>query len=137
MQSYAGPLAVVVIKGTWCAVCAAQVSRLATYRDELIQLGAGIVVLSPDGAEANKAYGTRIRSPFPVLGDPDHSELAELGLWLPEPGYAMPSVLFVDRCGQLVATKRGRQPGVGDEHAIMGRLRQMAASPAQCRALDS
>src|SRR5688500_14145848 len=63
-------LVVVVMKGSWCPVCVAQIRRLESMRSRLNAVGALLVAVSTDSTEDNRRAATRERLSTVLLSDP-------------------------------------------------------------------
>jgi peroxiredoxin len=125
-------LVVVTMKGTWCQVCVAQLERLAKLRDALESRGARVVAITVEPAKKNAALAKRLGLPFPILSDPKHRIVEQLGLWLPRADHPMPATVVFDRCGTERARLRGRRPGQRPEPQLLAFLRKLQEKPARC-----
>jgi len=126
---------VVVMKGTWCSVCVAQLERLASLQASLDALDTRVVGISADPSADTAALSARL--PWPVYSDPAHAVIEAMGLWLPARVYPQPGLVVYDRCGVERARQAGRGPGWRPEPAILKLLEEMAAAPAACGELAS
>ncbi len=125
----AGPAAVVVMKGTWCGVCVAQLRRLEAQRSALKAIGAEVVGLhSEPPAASRKLKGLSL----PILSARSPGWLRTQNLWLERLGFPMPGIVFLDRCGQISEVVRGRRPGQDQTKLILRTLERLAKAPAGC-----
>jgi peroxiredoxin len=125
-------LVVVVMKGHWCGVCVEQLRRFANFGLELKRLDATVIGLNADTVRANRKVAEEKAVNLPILSDPPHAVIDALGLWLPDYGHPMPSLVVFDKCGYEVARKVGRQAGSKSEAAILTLLRRMQEKPPSC-----
>lgn len=119
------PVAIVVMKGTWCRVCQDQLVELTDRLDEVSHSGGAVFGLSADKPEANQRLMDQRQIGFPVLSDADPSVLCELGLWDDKRDHAIPGVVFVDEDGQIEHVHRGRYPDRPQTQMILERLERM------------
>jgi len=75
-----GPLVVSMNRGHWCDFCRLELTALQAHADQIAELGASIVAISPE----TQLYAQRFRSKhgltFPVLCDLDNGYALSLGL---------------------------------------------------------
>lgn len=116
-------VAIVVMKGTWCPVCRAEVDRLEARAHEIWGAESVVAVLTDHTPERNLAFVHKTRTPFPVLADPDHDQLAEWGLYRSGMNHPVPGVVFLDENGEVVKIHRGRYPGRDQGDMILETLR--------------
>lgn len=68
-----GPILLLFYRGDWCSYCNAQLAGYALRREELAEIGAKVLAISVDGGPDGARLKTKLRFPFPVLSDPDHT----------------------------------------------------------------
>ncbi len=68
-----GPVLLLFYRGDWCSYCNAQLAGYALRHRELAALGAKVLAVSVDGGPHGARLKTKLRFPFPVLSDPDHT----------------------------------------------------------------
>jgi peroxiredoxin len=93
-----GPVVLVFYRGDWCAYCNGQLASLARRFEEFEAEVAGISV---DPPENNSGMVGKLLLPFPLLSDPRGDLAKRLGLWDAEEGVAVPSVVVIDRSGEI------------------------------------
>jgi peroxiredoxin len=115
-------VAIVVMKGTWCPVCRAEVDRLVARAHEVWGAGGFVAVLTDHAPDRNAAYAEHTAL-WPVLSDHDHDVLSEWGLYRDGMDHPIPGVVFLDRDGQVTRVLRGRYPGREQDDMIIDTLR--------------
>src|SRR5262249_3176137 len=65
-----GPLIVTFFRGRWCPYCVANLEALQAIYGDLRELGASLVVISPQTLKQNSFTVDQHRLTFPVLSDP-------------------------------------------------------------------
>ena len=128
------PVVVVVMKSPSCPVCLEQLARLARQRRALDKLGATVVGLVAYNGGKNLRQLANLKLGLPIVAMPP-PHLARLGMASPTPGQALPGLLFLNSCGQLVEQRLGRAPGHPEDHLIFRLLRAIAAEPSRCGTL--
>jgi peroxiredoxin len=123
-------LVVVVMKGTWCQVCAEQLGRLAKLEPELAKLQSRVVGLTHDGHE--KATKVARSTGAPVASDPKHDVLDALGLWRDDWEHPLPAIVVFDRCGVERGRLPGRRPGAKPDQALLDFLKKLDQTPEHC-----
>ena len=96
-----GPVVLVFYRGDWCAYCNGQLASYARELEEFERRGAQVVGISVDPPQNNARMVGKLRLPFPLLSDPRAELVTRLGLWDPEDQVARPSILVVDRSGEV------------------------------------
>ena len=96
-----GPVMLVFYRGDWCAYCNGQLASYARELDEFERRGTQVVGISVDPPQNNVRMVGKLRLPFPLLSDPRAELVTRLGLWDPEDQVARPSILVVDRSGEV------------------------------------
>lgn len=75
-----GPLVVSMNRGHWCQFCRYELTALQEHADQIAELGASVIAISPE----TQAYATKFRErcglSFPVLCDVDNGYALSLGL---------------------------------------------------------
>jgi len=124
-QADGNALVVVVMKGHWCAVCRAQVQRFAPHRAKLTELHAKVIGLNADSFRANREVVRQQAMDFPLISDPEHELLDQLGLWLPQAQHPMPAIVVFDACGEERARIVGRAPADRPELRVLELLSEI------------
>ncbi len=114
------PVAIVVMKGTWCGVCRGQLVRLEERIAEVEAAGAVVVGMTDQPPAVNLAAAERMGISIPILSDADGDAILSFGL--EGPNHPVPGVVFVDRDGKVADVVRGRYPGQPQEDWIVERL---------------
>lgn len=125
-------LVVVVMKGVGCAVCVAQLERLARYQKQLSALRATVVAISHDSPAKIRQMLKQRKIAFPVLSDPQHRVLEALGLWRPRWGHPLPSIVIFDRCGDERGRLEGRGPRARPERSLFRLLQRLHRQRPKC-----
>jgi peroxiredoxin len=120
------PLAVIVMKGTHCRACRAELRRLEERAAELARLDVRVVAVSADPPQAHAEMKENLDVRFVTLTDPDGRALKSIEMWMAGPDMPLPGVLFLDRCGDLAGVYRGRRPGRAQTKHILGGLEELA-----------
>lgn len=68
-----GPILLLFYRGDWCSYCNAQLAGYALRHEELSALGAQVLAISVDGGPDGTKLKTKLRFPFAVLSDPEHT----------------------------------------------------------------
>lgn len=84
-----GPLVVSFFRGTWCPYCNEEIQALADAYPEFREVGAELVVITPQSAENAKPYRDEHPVPFHVLVDEDMSISNAFGLTYTMPEYLL------------------------------------------------
>lgn len=126
------PVAVIVIKGSWCSACRDQLLSLSEMLDEIREAGGDVVGLSTEDAGTNRMIMKDLGLGFPILGEPSARLLERLGMWIRDKGHPMPGVIFLDACGDVAARQLGRRPGVSQDAMILETLRKLAQDGSRC-----
>lgn len=120
------PVALVVMKGTWCPVCQKQLKRLSHRMPDIQAADAAVFGLSTSDAETNRRLQNRLELGFPILGDADKSLHRGLEMWVERRGHAMPGVIYLDEEGNIAKVHRGRYPGQNQTDCILDTLDRIA-----------
>jgi len=96
-----GPVVLVFYRGDWCAYCNGQLASYARRFEEFEERSAGVAGVSVDPPENNARMVGKLLLPFPLLSDPRGDLIKRLGLWDAEEGVAVPSVIVLDRSGEI------------------------------------
>lgn len=128
-------LVVVVIKGTWCPVCVAQLQRLSKLQRQLDARNTRVVALTSEPPAQIGAAQKRL--PFKLLNDPKHLVLQRLGLWRPRWNHAQPAIVVFDRCGKERRRVEGRAPAVRVERSLFRVLDELLREKHRCKLLTA
>src|SRR5215210_4728787 len=96
-----GPVVLVFYRGDWCAYCNGQLASYARRFEEFEERRAVVAGISVDPPENNARMVGKLLLPFPLLSDPRGELIKRYGLWDEEEGVAAPSILVVDRSGEI------------------------------------
>lgn len=129
------PLAVVVIKGTYCKACTAELVRLEENARVIESLGGVVVVVSTDDPARHRTFKEDQRLSMPLLTDESGEVLRPLGFYSYANTEPTPGVFFVDRCGDVVGRFFGRRPGAPQTRFILDGLMDLARSAPTCEVL--
>ena len=125
------PVAIVVIKGDWCATCIAQLESLALHQRVLDTIGARVVGLVYEGSGKARLKLNQLSIGLPVFGATEHL-FGILGLWTAHRAEPTPGLIFLDRCGRVIDTHSGRTPGINQNAMIFRSLMDLAEQPSKC-----
>ena len=114
------PVAIIVMKGTWCPVCRAQLQRLQERMDEIEGAGAVIVGMTTQSPVENETAAAQLGLAFPILSDADWDVIQSFGLI--GASHPTPGVVFLDERGHVQDIVPGRYPGRPQEDWIIRRL---------------
>jgi peroxiredoxin len=123
------PVALVVMKGTWCPVCQKQLKRLSNRMPDIQAADAAVFGLSTSEAKTNRQLQNRLELGFPILGDADKSLHRGLEMWVDRRGHAMPGVIYLDEEGRIAKVHRGRYPGQNQTDCILDTLDRISDDP--------
>lgn len=105
------PALIFFYRGNWCPLCMAQVKEIAARYREVVQMGARVLLVSPQPHENSVALAKRFEVPFDFLTDEGNLGARALGLemknGLPmgmgllgyEPSTVYPTVVVLDATG--------------------------------------
>lgn len=96
-----GPVVLVFFRGDWCPYCNGQLAGYARNLDQFERRGAQLAGISVDPPQSGARMVGMLRLPFPLLSDPRGELIRRCGLWDDEEGVAIPSVVIVDRSGEV------------------------------------
>jgi peroxiredoxin len=96
-----GPVVLVFYRGDWCSYCNGQLASYARRFEEFERRGAQVAGVSVDPPENSAQLVGKLQLPFPLLSDPRGELTKRLGLWDEEEGVAKPSILVLDRTGEV------------------------------------
>ena len=68
-------------RGNWCPFCTAQIRELAQKYQEIEATGTGVVLISPQSLEKQRAIAARFDIPMLFLRDPDNRVAKQLGIF--------------------------------------------------------
>jgi peroxiredoxin len=100
-QLEVGPVVLVFYRGDWCPYCNGQLAGYAREYEEFDKRGAQVAGISVDPPGNNARMVGKLLIPFPLLSDPRGELIKRYGLWDEEEGVAVPSILVVDRSGEI------------------------------------
>ncbi len=100
-QLEVGPVVLVFYRGDWCPYCNGQLAGYAREYEEFDKRGAQVAGISVDPPGNNARMVGKLLLPFPLLSDPRGELIKRYGLWDEEEGVAVPSILVVDRSGEI------------------------------------
>lgn len=120
------PVAIVVMKGTWCSVCRRQLDALSDRLHMATQMGAAIVGLSTGSADTNRHMMRKLNLEFPVLSTTSDQFLRDVRLSRDRSERAIPGVVFLNEQGNIAKVHRGRYPGKPQEKYILRTLQKLS-----------
>ena len=119
-----GPVVLVFYRGDWCAYCNGQLAKYARRFEEFEERSAAVAGVSVDPPENNARMVGKLLLPFPLLSDPRGELMKRLGLWDAQDGVAVPSVIAIDRSGEIRYLYTGSDlADRPDEEEVLGALR--------------
>ncbi len=74
-----GPILLLFYRGDWCSYCNAQLAGFALRHGELAAIGAKVLAISVDHGPDGARLKTKLRFPFTVLSDPEHTVIDKYG----------------------------------------------------------
>lgn len=79
-----GPMAVVFIRGHWCQFCQTAIAALSDAVDDLGEIGASVVFITPETRGYTQRLKAQTKTPFPILTDMDngYAMANELVIWV-------------------------------------------------------
>lgn len=106
------PAVLMFYRGNWCPLCSAQVAEIAMRYRDIEQLGARVVLISPQSQQESAALASRFDAPMDFLTDEAGRAGRALGIWhaggvpLGIFGYGsdtvFPTVVVTDARGRVV-----------------------------------
>jgi peroxiredoxin len=126
------PVAVIVMKGTWCFACTDEIKRLDALRAHWQELGVKILALNTQSAHNNRTFQHQAQSSIPIFSDPKGELLNNIGFYLANRDHPLPGALFFDGCGERKHTIKGRRPGRSQDQIILVTLREIKAEQKTC-----
>jgi peroxiredoxin len=90
--------------------CRSHVAQLGRMNDEFIKAGAQILVILGDTLERARSYAETLKSPFPVLADPDRAVYHRFELEKNFIGIQRTASVIVDQSGVIRYLKRVTNP---------------------------
>lgn len=75
-----GPLVISFYRGAWCPYCNLEIRALATHIDQIRQLGADLVAISPQVVDKSDQQSRSLDLSFDVLSDVGNKVAREFGL---------------------------------------------------------
>src|SRR5215203_1242944 len=123
-----GPVVLVFYQGDWCAYCNGQLASYARRFEEFEERWAEVAGVSVDPPETNARMVGKLLLPFPLLSDPRGELMKRLGLWDAQDGVAVPSVIAIDRSGEIRYLYTGSDfADRPDEEEVLAALRGIPA----------
>ena len=96
-----GPVVLVFYRGDWCPYCNGQLASYARRFAEFERRGVQVAGVSVDPPDDSARLVGKLRLPFPLLSDPRGELIKRLDLWDLREGVARPSVVVLDRSGEV------------------------------------
>jgi peroxiredoxin len=108
------PTILMFFRGNWCPLCMAQIKEIAGYYQQLSDLGAKIVLISPQPEKNTQALATKFNVDFYFMTDVNNEAAKSLGIEMENGlpmgmevlGYqkdtVLPTVLITDRNGKII-----------------------------------
>jgi peroxiredoxin len=136
-----GPVVLIFYRGDWCPYCNGQLASYARNIDRLEQRGVQLAGISVDPPQNSARMVGKLQLPFPLLSDPRGELIARYGLWDSEDGVAIPSVIVIDRSGEVRYAYSGSdsadRPGDDEVFAALRGLdngiRRITSTPPEIR----
>ena len=125
------PVAIIVLKGDWCATCIAQLESLAHHQRVIDTIGARVIGLVYEGDGRARQKLNDLSIGLPVFGATEHL-FGILGFWTAHRAEPTPGIIFLDRCGRVIDTHPGRTPGISQNALIFRNLMDLADKPSKC-----
>ena len=109
------PSVILFFRGNWCPLCMAQIREIAGLYRRIEEMGAEVVLISPQSHEKTRALADRFDAPMRFLVDRDNTAAVALGLAQPDGlplgmqvlGYdsdtVMPTMVVTDAEGTVLA----------------------------------
>lgn len=120
------PVAIVVMKGSWCPVCQRQLKRLSKQLRDVQSANAAVVGLTTAVPEQNRRLRQKLGLQFPILSDTSKDFHRRLDMWRDGACHAIPGVVFLDESGDIVKVHRGRYPGKPQDEFVLDTLRKLS-----------
>lgn len=123
-----GPVVLVFYRGDWCAYCNGQLASYARRFEEFEERSAQVAGVSVDPPQNNARMVGKLLLSFPLLSDPRGELMKRLGLWDAQDGVAVPSVIVIDRSGEIRYLYTGSDlADRPDEEEVLAALRGIPA----------
>ena len=123
-----GPVVLVFYRGDWCAYCNGQLASYARRFEEFEERSVAVAGVSVDPPQNNARMVGKLLLPFPLLSDPRGELMKRLGLWDAQDGVAVPSVIVIDRSGEIRHLYTGSDlADRPDEEEVLAALRGIPA----------
>lgn len=90
--------------------CRSHVAQLGRKNDEFVKAGAQILVILGDTLERAYRYAEELKSPFPILSDPEREIYARFELVKNFIGIQRTASVIVDQAGVIRYIKRSTNP---------------------------
>ena len=127
------PSVIVIMKGSWCPVCVAQLKSLESRLEAIESLEAKVMALNADSPKDNAALKQRVHLKIPIFADLKGHIIRGLGLWPMGHSTPLPGLVFMDACGEVVEVRSGRAPGRFADRYILRRLREIGQRGGRCK----
>ena len=75
-----GPVVLSFLRGSWCPICTEELKALQEIHDEVRELGAEIIAVSPQSVERNIEFGAAHNVSYYLLSDPDQAVIKQYKL---------------------------------------------------------
>src|SRR3712207_1159455 len=136
-QLEVGPVVLVFYRGDWCPYCNGQLAGYARGYEEFDKRGAQVAGISVDPPGNIARMVGKLLLPFPLLSDPRGELIKRYGLWDEEEGVAVPSILVVDRSGEIryrysgsdFADRPGNEAVFAALDGVDGSIRRLTGGP--------
>ncbi len=90
--------------------CRAHVAQLGRKNDEFVKAGAQILVILGDTLEKAQSYAEQLKSPFPILSDPERNIYHSFELVKNFIGIQRTASIILDQKGVIRYIKRSTNP---------------------------
>jgi peroxiredoxin len=90
--------------------CRAHVAQLGRMNDEFVKAGAQILVILGDTPDRARSYAETLKTPFPVLADPEREVYHRFELEKNFIGIQRTASVIVDQNGAILYLKRATNP---------------------------
>jgi peroxiredoxin len=90
--------------------CRSHVAQLGRLNDEFVKAGVQILIILGDKLDRAKSYGEALKSPFPILSDPERTIYHRFELVKKFIGIQQTASIIVDQNGVIRYIKRSTNP---------------------------
>lgn len=130
-QLEVGPAVLVFYRGDWSPYCNGQLANYARKYEQFERLGTQVAGISVDPPRRGAAMVGKLLIPFPLLSDPGGGISHAYGVWNEKEDVCRPSVVVVDRSGEVryahVGTDLADRPEDEDLFAALEALDERGA----------